>query len=168
MFDKLRQSIGVLPGQSQIQHPNKPPVTLVSHILHLAAAPPDGSLHPVWNTNSKFDQLTWATLPDEFKQVPFSSLSKLRSLYAPAATDQLQHRDYPTYSSFQGNLPFRSYLPMTFQITLPLLTLFKVKFADATNPWFDVMPNHTIMLSGFPPKGLCIVNLPWRSLNLLF
>jgi len=73
MFDKLRQSIGVPPGQSQIQQPNKPPVTLVSHIVHLAAAPPDGSLHPVWNVNSKFDQLTWATLPDEFKQVPSPS-----------------------------------------------------------------------------------------------
>ena len=70
MFDKLRQSIGVPPGQSQIQQPSKSPVTLVSHIVHLAAAPPDGSLHPVWNVNSKFDQLTWATLPDEFKQVP--------------------------------------------------------------------------------------------------
>jgi hypothetical protein len=69
MFDKLRQSIGLNPGQSQIQQPNKPAVTLVSHILHLAAAPPDGSLHPLWNANPKFDQLEWATLPEEFKQV---------------------------------------------------------------------------------------------------
>ena len=70
MFDKLRQSFGIPLGQSQIQQPNKPPLTLISHIVHLAAAPPDGSLHPAWNANSKFDQLTWATLPDEFKQVP--------------------------------------------------------------------------------------------------
>ena len=73
MFDKLRQSIGVPLGQSQIQQPNKPPLTLISHIVHLAAAPPDGSLHPVWNANSKFDQLTWATLPDEFRQVHLPS-----------------------------------------------------------------------------------------------
>jgi len=70
MFDKLRQSIGIPLGQSQTQQPNKPPLNLISHIVHLAAAPPDGSLHPVWNANSKFDQLTWANLPDEFKQVP--------------------------------------------------------------------------------------------------
>jgi hypothetical protein len=74
MFDKLRQSIGVNPGQSQIQHPNKPPVTLVSHILHLAAAPPDGLAHPLWNANPKFDQLAWTTLPEEFKRVRLSVL----------------------------------------------------------------------------------------------
>ena len=79
MFDKLRQSLGVPPGQSQFQQPNKTPVALVSHIIHLAAGVPDGSLHPVWNGNLKFDQLTWATLPDEFKQVPplFSPSSPL-------------------------------------------------------------------------------------------
>lgn len=111
MFDKLRQSIGVPLGQSQIQQPNKSPVTLVSHIVHLAAAPPDGSLHPVWNVNSKFDQLTWTTLPDEFKQVslPFSPPLWFLIL-SPTATDQLQCRDHPTYPSFQRNLPFRSSL----------------------------------------------------------
>lgn len=84
MFDKLRQSIGLPLGQSQIQQPNKPPITLISHIVHLAASPPDGSLHPVWNANSKFDQLTWATLPDEFKQAHFPlSPAFLLSHYFP-------------------------------------------------------------------------------------
>ena len=77
MFDKFRQSIGLPLGQSQIQQPNKQALTLISHIVHLAAAPPDGSSHPVWNANSKFDQLTWTTLPDEFKQVLLPSFSFL-------------------------------------------------------------------------------------------
>ena len=34
-----------------------------------------------------------------------------------------------------------------------LLILLKVNSAEATAPWFDVAPNHTIMLSGFPQKG---------------
>lgn len=158
MFDKLRQSIGVPPGQSQIQNPNKPPVTLVSHLLHLAAAPPDGSLHPVWNTNSKFDQLTWATLPDEFKQVPLLLFIRSRFSPTPAATDQLQRRDYPTYSPFQRIIPLCSYLLMTSRLSL--LTPLKVNSTDPTTPWFDVAPNHTILLCGFPPKGLYPLNPP--------
>lgn len=163
MIDKLRQSIGVPPGQSQIQNPNKPPVTLVSHILHLAASPPDGSLHPIWNTNPKFDRLTWAALPDEFKQVSYPFSHPFGLSPAPIAADQLQRRDCPTHSSLQGNLPIRSYLLITSRITL--LTLLKTNSTDATTPWFDVAPNHTIMLSGFPTKGVCIVNPRWRSLN---
>lgn len=109
MFDKFRQSIGIPPGQSQTQQPNKPPMTLISHILHLAAAAPDGSLHPVWNANSRFDQLSWTTLPEEFKQVPLLSPSPFPVFsFSITATNQLQYRDYPSYSSFQGNLPFRS------------------------------------------------------------
>ncbi|KAF9650243.1 hypothetical protein BDM02DRAFT_3268153 [Thelephora ganbajun] len=119
MFDKLRQSIGVPPGQSQIQQPNKPPMTLISHIIHLAAAPPDGSLHPVWNANSKFDQLTWSTLQDEFKQRQMNySIVTIRPI------------------------------PRFKEIFL------SANFTDAASPWFDVAPNHTVMLSGFPPKGL--------------
>lgn len=46
------------------------------------------------------------------------------------------------------------------------LTRIKTNSADATTPWFDVAPNHTVMLSGFPPKGSYIANLTRRSLNL--
>lgn len=53
---------------------------------------------------------------------------------------------------------------MTFEITF--LTLLKANSTDTTVPWFDVLPNHTIMLSGFPPKGLCI-RIPLDDPNLL-
>lgn len=159
MFDKLRQSIGVPPGQSQIQQLNKPPVTLISHIVHLAAAPPDGSLHPIWNANSKFDQLTWATLPDEFKQVP--PLFSLASMFPnPVPQRQINYsvltiRPIPRFKEIF--LSVRILFSRSFHITS--LALLKTNSTDATTPWFDVAPNHTVMLSGFPPKGSCIPDL---------
>ena len=159
MFDKLRQSIGVPPGQSQIQQPNKPPVTLISHIVHLAAAPPDGSPHPVWNANSKFDQLMWASLPDEFKQVRSPSSLAFRLSHS-CPQRQINYsivtiRPIPRFKEI-----FQSVRIFAHFFNVVSLTVLKTNSTDATTPWFDVAPNHTVMLSGFPPKGSCIPNHP--------
>ena len=164
MFDKLRQSIGVPPGQSQIQQPNKPPVTLISHIVHLAAAPPDGSPHPVWNANSKFDQLMWASLPDEFKQVRSPSSLAFRLSHS-CPQRQINYsivtiRPIPRFKEI-----FQSVRIFAHFFNVVSLTVLKTNSTDATTPWFDVAPNHTVMLSGFPPKGSCIPNHPQRSLT---
>jgi hypothetical protein len=42
---------------------------LACHLIHIAACPPDASRHPVWNNNSKFDHVSWESLPKEFTQV---------------------------------------------------------------------------------------------------
>ena len=54
-------------------------------------------------------------------------------------------------------LSVRVFLFNYFQI-VPL-TPFKTNSTDATTPWFDVAPNHTVMLSGFPAKGPSVTNL---------
>lgn len=50
--------------------------------------------------------------------------------------------------------------PRAFSDSLTYSTL-KTNSTDASTPWFDVAPNHTIMLSGFPPKGPCYRESPW-------
>jgi hypothetical protein len=70
MFDKLRNSIGSIPSSSlQTQNQQNKRPSLVSHVIHFAACPPDSSLNPMWNKDPNYDGLTWKSLPDEFKKV---------------------------------------------------------------------------------------------------
>lgn len=40
-----------------------------SHVFHIAASPPDGSIHPSCNESPAMDQVNWETLPLEIKKV---------------------------------------------------------------------------------------------------
>ena len=40
-----------------------------SHVFHIAASPPDGSIHPFCNESPTMDQVNWETLPLEIKKV---------------------------------------------------------------------------------------------------
>ena len=40
-----------------------------SHVFHIAAFPPDGSIHPSCNESPAMDQVNWETLPLEIKKV---------------------------------------------------------------------------------------------------
>ena len=40
-----------------------------SHVFHVAAFPPDGSIHPSVNESPAMDQVNWETLPLEIKKV---------------------------------------------------------------------------------------------------
>ncbi|KAI0951598.1 hypothetical protein AcW1_008602 [Taiwanofungus camphoratus] len=42
--------------------------TIVCHIVHIAAAPPDASDRPLWNMAPVLDNVTWETLPAEFRR----------------------------------------------------------------------------------------------------
>lgn len=66
MFDQLRASLG---WNDNPPHPNRPRV--ISHVIHFAAGAPDASVNPMWNKDPRFDDLTWQTLPEEFKKVGF-------------------------------------------------------------------------------------------------
>ena len=48
-----------------------------SHVFHIAAFPPDGSIHPSCNESPTMDQVTWETLPLEIKKV--CSINTLRA-----------------------------------------------------------------------------------------
>jgi hypothetical protein len=41
----------------------------VSHILHVAACPPDSTQRPAWNTLQHLDTVSWNTLPLELQKV---------------------------------------------------------------------------------------------------
>ena len=40
-----------------------------SHVFHIAASPPDGSIYPSCNESPAMDQVNWETLPLEMKKV---------------------------------------------------------------------------------------------------
>ncbi|KAF9565425.1 hypothetical protein CPC08DRAFT_759610 [Agrocybe pediades] len=44
------------------------PKPVVSHIIHIAACPPDASKHPTWNDSFLFDDLDWESLSLEMKK----------------------------------------------------------------------------------------------------
>ncbi|KAH9925523.1 uncharacterized protein B0H18DRAFT_1008817 [Fomitopsis serialis] len=44
------------------------PEVTSSHIIHVAAAPPDGSEHPLWNMTAGLDDISWDTLPLELQK----------------------------------------------------------------------------------------------------
>ncbi|KAF7978845.1 hypothetical protein HWV62_44653 [Athelia sp. TMB] len=69
MFDILSDSVKVKPLQSQSlnQAPYVAP-RLVSHIIHVAASPPDDALKPLWNDSPELDDASWASLPSELKK----------------------------------------------------------------------------------------------------
>ncbi|KZT65876.1 hypothetical protein DAEQUDRAFT_493130 [Daedalea quercina L-15889] len=60
LFDVLKDSIEVM----------------TSHIIHVAATPPDGSERPVWNLASNLDDVSWETLPLELRKrnINYSSI----------------------------------------------------------------------------------------------
>ncbi|KAH9481517.1 hypothetical protein JR316_0006044 [Psilocybe cubensis] len=43
----------------------------ISHIIHVAASPPDSSLHPIYNDNAALDNIDWDSLPHELKKASF-------------------------------------------------------------------------------------------------
>ncbi|KAG1726263.1 uncharacterized protein EDB91DRAFT_1254405 [Suillus paluster] len=53
----------------------------VSHILHIAASPPDSTRRPLWNTLPHLDSVSWDTLPLELKKRKINlSLITLRQI----------------------------------------------------------------------------------------
>lgn len=43
----------------------------INHIFHIAASPPDSSIHPQCNNFPTLDSVTWEELPSELKKVCF-------------------------------------------------------------------------------------------------
>jgi hypothetical protein len=88
MFDQLRKSMGL----SSPADPSKKRTGLISHVIHFAAAPPDTSIKPAWNKDPTFDEITWETLPSEFKKVRVLIIpSILDSSFAEGNTLQCGH-----------------------------------------------------------------------------
>ncbi|KAF9024920.1 hypothetical protein BDZ89DRAFT_1135743 [Hymenopellis radicata] len=67
MFDTLLASLSVPEG-------SRGPI---SHMIHATASPVDGAVNPVWNGDSAFDEVTWDTIPEEFKKrhIHFTSIN---------------------------------------------------------------------------------------------
>ncbi|KAH9838797.1 uncharacterized protein C8Q71DRAFT_856717 [Rhodofomes roseus] len=81
LFDMLKESLEVM----------------TSHIIHVAAAPPDGSEHPVWNIAPNLDEVSWATLPVElqkrninYSNILLRQLPRFQELHASAAAGSTQ------------------------------------------------------------------------------
>lgn len=76
MLDTLKTSL-VLRPQSQNQTPSNVR-SAISHILHIAATMPDANDRPLWNNDTKLDNVGWASLPAELKKVSFHPLILFR------------------------------------------------------------------------------------------
>ncbi|KAI0762050.1 hypothetical protein BC629DRAFT_1597128 [Irpex lacteus] len=56
-------------------------VQIKAHVIHLAACQPDAAQRPIWNVSPALDNVTWETLPSEFRKRDINySLIQLRPI----------------------------------------------------------------------------------------
>ncbi|KAF7789802.1 hypothetical protein EIP86_000748 [Pleurotus ostreatoroseus] len=48
-------------------------LSFTSHVVHVAASPPDTAERPIWNTLPHLDNVTWESLPAEFRKITGTS-----------------------------------------------------------------------------------------------
>ncbi|KAH0833161.1 hypothetical protein J3R83DRAFT_12188 [Lanmaoa asiatica] len=81
LFDILMASANFSPNHVQTQSPQKDNRSLISHLLHIAASPPDGAQRPYCNTLQHLDFVTWESIPAELKKRKINlSLISLRKI----------------------------------------------------------------------------------------
>lgn len=66
LFDILMSSTA---NHAQTQSPQKENRSLISHLLHIAASPPDNAQKPHCNTLQHLDSVNWDSIPAELKKV---------------------------------------------------------------------------------------------------
>ncbi|KAF8838598.1 hypothetical protein BDN67DRAFT_971308 [Paxillus ammoniavirescens] len=81
LFDILMASTNLAVNHAQTQSPQKDNRSLVSHLLHIAASPPDSAQRPQCNTLQHLDSVTWESIPTELKKRKINlSLISLRKI----------------------------------------------------------------------------------------
>lgn len=56
-------------NHAQTQSPQKDGRSLVPHLLHIAASPPDNAQRPQYNTLPHLDSVSWDSIPAELRKV---------------------------------------------------------------------------------------------------
>lgn len=69
LFDTLMMSANYVPNHAQTQSPQKESRSLISHLLHIAASPPDNAQRPHCNILQHLDFVNWDSIPVELKKV---------------------------------------------------------------------------------------------------
>lgn len=69
LFDILMASTNFAASQAQSQSPQKDTRSLISHLLHIAASPPDNAERPQYNNLPHLDSMTWDSIPTELRKV---------------------------------------------------------------------------------------------------
>lgn len=69
IFDILMTSTNFAVSHAQTQSPQKDSRSLISHLLHIAASPPDNAQRPHWNILQHLDSVNWDSIPAELKKV---------------------------------------------------------------------------------------------------
>lgn len=67
LFDLLMASFNV--NHVQTQTPQKENRSLISHLLHIAASPPDNAQRPHCNELEHLDFVNWNSIPAELRKV---------------------------------------------------------------------------------------------------
>ncbi|KIK94223.1 hypothetical protein PAXRUDRAFT_143360 [Paxillus rubicundulus Ve08.2h10] len=81
LFDILMTSTNFAVSHTQTQTPQKDNRSLVSHLLHIAASPPDSAQRPQCNNLQNLDSITWESIPTELKKRKINlSLISLREI----------------------------------------------------------------------------------------
>lgn len=86
--------------------------SMLYHIFHVAAYPPDSARHPVWNNNPEFDHVSWESLPSNFSQVSFSvddrNFSRLKFLQRDIHYSMILLRHIPEFERFYASVCLHS------------------------------------------------------------
>ncbi|KDQ59204.1 hypothetical protein JAAARDRAFT_33941 [Jaapia argillacea MUCL 33604] len=99
LFDQLQaacQRKPLVPQAVNQPIPKSGPQISASHIIHVAAAPPDPSQHPLWNSSPKLDRMSWDNLPMQLQKrkiqwslMLLQPLPRLKEYYSKAVTSPL-------------------------------------------------------------------------------
>jgi len=75
MFDILKSGVNQKPLRplNLNESRDKRKEDFSCHLWHFAAGQPDDAKHPLWNSSSTLDTLTWPTVPAELKKVSLLS-----------------------------------------------------------------------------------------------
>lgn len=77
LFDILMASANFNVNHAPTQSPQKDNRSLVSHLLHIAASPPDSAQRPQFNTLHHLDSVSWDSIPAELRKVSSIPLTHL-------------------------------------------------------------------------------------------
>ncbi|KAG8213163.1 hypothetical protein J3R82DRAFT_11572 [Butyriboletus roseoflavus] len=81
LFDLLVTSTNSAANHAQTQSPQKENRSLIFHLLHIAASPPDNAQRPQCNTLQHLDFVNWDSIPTELKKRKINlSLISLRKI----------------------------------------------------------------------------------------
>lgn len=69
LFDILMASANFSANHVQAQSPQKDTRSLISHLLHIAASPPDNAQKPQYNNLPHLDSVNWDSIPAELRKV---------------------------------------------------------------------------------------------------